>query len=189
MEPRPDLRQIEQRLSALSEQEVGAALAAATEKEHQAPLQASVEKSLLRLRLGDRKGAVEAASTGVNLAAQMGFADIGVFLFSRLGEDRMRLSLENHTLEVIGKVLEQRLLYMDAAWCFHTAAVRGGDLQKAQKRLFQTAEAALKEGKLKESQALFELLLRKYPETTLQDFARQGLNRVRKLAGKPKVQA
>jgi len=188
LERRPDVRQIEQRLSALSEQEVTAALAAASEKGHQAPLLASLEKSLLCLRMGDRKAALEAASTGANLAAQRGFADIGVYLFSKLGEDRMRLSLEPQTLELMGKVLEQRLMYMDAAWCFHTAAVRDGDLLKAQKRLFQIAEVALKEGKLKEAQALFELLLRKYPESTLRDFARQGLDRVCKFAGKPKGQ-
>lgn len=181
LERRPDVRLIEQRLDALSEEEVRAILAASSEKEDQTPLRASVERVLLCLRTGDRTAAMEAASTGANMAAQMGFADVGVYLYQKLGEDRMRLSLESRTMELMGKVLEQRLLYMDAAWCFHTAAVRDGDRLKAQKRLFQTAEAATKEGKLKEAQALFELLLRKYPESTLRDFARQGLDRVRKL--------
>lgn len=188
VEQRPDVKQIEQRLSAVSDQEVTAALAAAAAKEPQTPLLAAVEKTLLSLRAGNRGGAIEAASTGANLAAQRGFADIGVYLFSKMGEDRMRLSLEPHTLELMGKVMEQRLSYMDAAWCFHTAAVKSGNLLKAQKRLFQTAELALQEGKLREAHALFELLLRKYPESTLRDFARQGLDRVRKLGGMPRNQ-
>lgn len=188
LERRPDVRQIEQRLAALPEQAVPPALAAISEKESQAPVQASVEKVLLSLRMGDRAGAMEAASTGANLAAERGFADVGVYLFQKLGEDRMRLSLEPRTMELMGKVLEQRLLYMDAAWCYHAAAVKDGDLLRAQKRLFQTGEAAAKEGRLKEAQALFELLLRKYPDSNLRDFARHGLDRVQRFGGKPKVQ-
>lgn len=185
VERRPDLRLIEQSMDALSEQEARAALARLAEQEGEAPIRASVEKVLLLLRLGDRAGALQAASAGANLAAERGFADVGVYLFQKLGEERMRLSLEPHTMELMGKVLEQRLLYMDAAWCYHTAAVRDGDLLKAQKRLFQTAEAAAKEGRAREAQALYELLLRKYPESNLRDFARNGLDRVRRFTGRP----
>lgn len=182
-EARPDVKQIEQRITAMPEQEVPAALASLAETEQQAPLLASVEKALLFLRANNRNGAVEAASSAANLAVERGFADVAVHLFLKLGEDRMRLSLEPTTLERMGKLLEQRLIYMDAAWCYHAAALKVNDVMKAQKRLLQTAEAALNEGRHKEARALLELLLRKYPDTKLREFAWQRLNRVKKLGG------
>lgn len=181
LEVRPDLSEIEKRLSALDVSEFEGALGSARELEtsESSPLRGQIEQTLLLLRSGDGDAAREVAARAINAASRRGFSDICQLMFEKFGTDRRKLKLEPYSLELLGAIYQKRKQLLDAAWCLHAAASITGDTIKAQKRLFQIAEIAEKDGNLKDAEALYGILVKQYPDSTLIEFARQGAERTR----------
>jgi tetratricopeptide (TPR) repeat protein len=145
-----------------------------------APIRGQIEQMLLAMRLSDMDSARSAAAHAIDSAAQRGFADISMQLYEKMAGDRSKLKLSAYSLEILGNMYQQRKQLMDAAWCLHAAANVAGDVIKAQKRLFQIAEIAEKAGKQKEALALYKILIKQYPNSTLLEFAQQGVARSKK---------
>jgi tetratricopeptide (TPR) repeat protein len=181
LELKPDLAEIEQRIAELEESGLAEAMTAASELEMSlvAPIRGQIEQMLLHIRHGDSDSARNSAEKAIDSAAQRGFADISMKLFEKLGADRRKLKLAAYSLEILGNMYQQKKQLLDAAWCLHAAANVAGDAIKAQKRLFQIAEIAEKSGKQKEAHTLYEILIKQYPDSTLVEFAQQGVARTK----------
>jgi tetratricopeptide (TPR) repeat protein len=180
-EPKPDMGEIEQRLAQLDDNMLPDALAAATEMESSqtAPIRGQIEQAILSIRLGDQPAACDYAVRAIDNAAQRGFGDISIRLFEKMGTERRKLKLAPYSFEIIGNIFQQRKNLLEAAWCYHAAATSTGDTLKAQKRLFQIAEIAEKSGNHADALTLYEVLIKQYPDSTLVEFARQGVSRTK----------
>lgn len=181
IEPRPDLGEIEKRLEMIAETEIASAISAAQELENTkvAPMRGQIEQTFLLIRSGDIENALLTAAQAIDGTAQRGFVDISLKLFERLGVDRRKIKLSAYSLEILGNMYQKKQQLLDAAWCFHAAATTSGDTIKAQKRIFQVAELAEKNAKFKEANALYVFLIKQYPNSTLSEFAQQGIARTK----------
>lgn len=183
MEPKPDLSEIERRITAITKDELSDALHAASELETSltAPIRGQIEQMLLSLRSNNADWARNFAALAIDSAAQRGFTDICMKLFEIMGGERRKLKLAAYSLEVLGNMYQQKKQLLDAAWCLHAAANAAGDTIKAQKRLFQIAEMAEKASRHADALTLYEILIKQYPDSTLAEFAQQGAARSKNL--------
>lgn len=182
IEPKPDLTEIVRRIAALEEAQLIDALSAGSQLETSlmAPMRGQIEQMLLFLRRKDLGSARIFAALAIDGSAQRGFSDISMQLFEKLGSERRKLKLAAYSHEILGNMYQQRKQLLDAAWCLHAAAITAGDPIKAQKRLFQLAELAEKNGKQDEALTLYGILIKQYPNSTLLEFAQQGAGRIKK---------
>jgi hypothetical protein len=180
-EAKPDLDDIERRMTELDDDQLQTALVDARELESSmaAPIRGQMEQMILLLRSGNMDMARTVAASAIDAAAQRGFADVSMKLFVRMGADRRKLKLLAYSLEILGNMYQQKKQLLDAAWCLHSAAIAAGDAIKAQKRLFQIAELGEKNGSYKDALTLYEILIRQYPNSNLLEFAQQGADRSR----------
>jgi hypothetical protein len=179
IELKPDLEEIEKRVASIDDTMLPDAIAAASELETSlsAPMRGQIEQMFLSMRCGDTDSARKVAARAIDSTAQRGFVDISKKLFEKMGQDRRKLKLAAYSLEILGNMYQQKKHLLDAAWCLHAAALASGDIIKAQKRLFQIAETAEKNGNPKEALILYEILLKQYPKSTLLEYALQGAAR------------
>ncbi|HEY6838982.1 MAG TPA: hypothetical protein VI389_09585 [Geobacteraceae bacterium] len=187
-EPKPDVNLLMARIAGLE----GEALAMARKEAEEAaaqgdtPLRSACELAFLAKKAEEAAAALDHAADAINRGAQRGFDDLCATLFQAFHRQRSSLKLAPATLEFLGYVLMSRGKYVDAAWCYHAAAIASGDPLKAQKKLIQAAQAAEKAGLSKEAYFLYDFFIANYPDSTLLDYAREAHERLKPYAAQEK---
>jgi len=143
----------------------------------------AVELAMLYRKAGKTEKALEMAANAITQAVHDGYAEIGVSLFRGFAKERAELGLDTQTLEILGNVLLQQELVLDAGWCLHESAINAGDILKAQKKLLHVASVAEETGKHAEAIALYNFFISAYPDTNLVQFAHQGKTRTESAKG------
>lgn len=180
-EPKPDVNRLMARIASLEGEALGMARKEAEEAVvvGDTPLQSACELALLAKKAGETEASLDYAADAINRGAQRGFDDLCATIFQTFHHHRSSLKLAPPTLEFLGYVLMSRGKFVDAAWCYHAAAIATGDPLKAQKKLIQVAQAAEKAGLSKEAYFLYDFFITNYPDSTLLDFAQEAHERLK----------
>lgn len=138
-------------------------------------LEAGVELVLLYRKADLPDKAKEKAAAAIVTAVEQHTEAAAALAFRSLQKDRHTLELEVPVLFKLGSFLLGEKLYADAGWCLHEAlAKQGSDANTSQKKLIEIAEQASSAGKSQDALAIYDIFLKKYPDSTFTDYVRKA---------------
>jgi len=116
---------------------------------------------------------VEAEAVVAALAT--GEATAAVQAFKELGKQRHATLWPLEILEALTKAFAEVRDFREAGWGVHTLEAQRGQLDRAEKRLIQTANAAIAARDIQSAQALFRYYLIKHPQGQFAAYAQKQL--------------
>ncbi len=112
---------------------------------------------------------------GVVAALATGEATLAVQAFKNLGKQRHSMPWPLDVLEALSKSFAEVRDFRETGWCVHTLEAQRGQIDRAEKRLIQTANAAIAARDLQSAQALFRYYLIKHPQGQFAAYAQKQL--------------
>jgi len=112
---------------------------------------------------------------GVVAALATGEATLAVQAFKNLGKQRHSTQWPLDVLEALSKSFAEVRDFRETGWCVHTLEAQRGQIDRAEKRLIQTANAAIAARDLQSAQALFRYYLIKHPQGQFAAYAQKQL--------------
>ncbi len=185
----PTFHEIIDKVRITNESDLAANLIKAEHHLTQSPadLYKTIEVAFLRKKAGKEVEAVDAAGKAITLAISLQLPDFALDVYKGFIKNRSQLVLEHTTLNALVDLFLEKDQYLDAGWCSYFVTVGTDDenlILNGQKKLLAIADKAKRSNNSQDAISLYEFFIKKFPESTLIDYAEQSAAEEKRKLGK-----